>query len=156
MSKRVKTIIYEGLGFPIQLQNVEMIEIDGEWHPKIDVKKVANCSIKALLSQKQRLTGNQVKFIRHYLSMSLRKFAEEVVYESHTAVSKWEKRGNLPTRMDINIEKMLRLYMYEKVNMNTVQQKRNFYDKYLEVRELNAKDDKVDPIQISGCELRAG
>lgn len=35
------TFLYEGLGFPVELENVEMININDEWHPKIDVHYVA-------------------------------------------------------------------------------------------------------------------
>lgn len=116
MAKKLqKKYIYEGLGFPVELHNVEMIELEGELHPKIDVRKIANAAIKALVSQESRLSGNQVKFIRTYFSMSLRTFAREVVNESHMAVKKWEDCGNKATNMDLNIEKILRLYILDKV-----------------------------------------
>lgn len=78
----------------LELENVEMININEEWHPKIDVRYVADEIIKKLAIQEERLTGNQVKFIRSYFSMPLREFGETVVHESHTAVSKWEKCEN--------------------------------------------------------------
>ena len=62
----VKNFCYDGLGFPIDLAQVELIEMDGEWHPKIDVKTIANEAIEALAYQDGRLTGDQIKFIRHY------------------------------------------------------------------------------------------
>lgn len=40
------TFLYEGLGFPIELENVTMININDEWHPKIDVRYVADEIIK--------------------------------------------------------------------------------------------------------------
>ena len=93
-TKTEPTFLYEGLGFPIELENVEMVNINGEWHPKIDIHYIANEIIKKLPTQEDRLTGNQVKFIRSYFSMPLREFGEIVVHESHAAVSKWEKRGD--------------------------------------------------------------
>ncbi len=114
MAKK-KKYIYEGLGFPVELHDVEMIEFEGEVQPKIDVRKIADAAIKALVSQESRLTGNQIKFIRTYFSMSLRTFAKEVVNESHAAVKKWEDFGNKATNMDLNIEKILRLYILDKV-----------------------------------------
>lgn len=88
MAKKVmKTFIYEGLGFPIELHNVEMILINGEYIPKIDVRAVADNAIKSLVLQKTKLTGNQVKFIRTYFSASLREFGK-IVNESHMAVKK--------------------------------------------------------------------
>lgn len=128
--------LYEGLGFPVELKNVELMFLHNEWQPKIDVRAVADSVIKELASQKERFTGHQIKFIRSYFSMTLREFAEKVVQESHTAVNKWEKHGAGPTNMDINIEKMLRLYIHEKTSVKTEQQKRDFHDKYLEIAGL--------------------
>jgi DNA-binding transcriptional regulator YiaG len=136
-SKIVKHFIYEGLGFPIELQQVEMRKINNKWHPKIDVKRVADAAMVALVSQKERLTGNQIKFIRSYFSMSLRDFANKVVNESHSAVSKWEKCGNNATNMDINIEKILRLYIYDKVCVKANVQKTKFYQTYQQISHLS-------------------
>lgn len=90
-TKIESTFLYDGLGFPIELENVEMININDEWLPKIDVQYIADEIIKKLATQEERLTGNQVKFIRSYFSMPRREFGETVDHESHTAVSKWEK-----------------------------------------------------------------
>ncbi|MCX7124932.1 MAG: hypothetical protein NTU49_04105, partial [Gammaproteobacteria bacterium] len=112
--KIVKNYIYDGLGFPVLLPSIEMVYFEDEWHPKIDVYGISDKAIKALITQESRLTGNQVKFIRTYFSMSLRVFAKNVVHESHTAVSKWENNRDKATHMDGNIEAMLRLYIYER------------------------------------------
>ena len=130
--KTCKKYIYEGLGFPVQLYDVEMVKVQDEWHPKIDIRKVATEAIKKLALQKEQFTGDQVKFIRSYFSMTLRKFAETVVRESHTAVNKWEKFGDKVTNMDINIEKILRLYIYQKVCIKAPKKRDKFYDKLLE------------------------
>lgn len=135
--KIVNKLIYHGLGFPIELHHVEMVFLDNEWHPKIDVRKVSDAAIKALASQQERLTGNQVKFIRTYFSMTLREFAKEVLQVSHTAVNKWEQYGDKATNMDINIEKILRLYIYEKTCMKTAKEKREFYEKYLDLKRIS-------------------
>lgn len=146
-TKTVARMTYEGLGFPIELRDVKMVKINDEWHPKINVRKIADATIKALASQEQRLTGSQVKFIRTYFNMTLREFASEVVNESHTAVNKWEKFGSKPTNMDINIEKILRLYIHEKIN-----NKKNFFKEYLELRKISKESKRraIRPvIQIS-------
>lgn len=151
-TKTIENFIYEGLGFPIQLKRVQIIYIDGEWHPKIDVHKVSREAIKALVTQNSRLSGNQVKFIRLYFCMTLREFAKQVVHESHTAVSKWEKYGDEATNMDGNIEAMLRLYVYEKQCMKTEKQRNSFYKKYQEVKQLFLTDKYaalITPLQPS-------
>lgn len=60
-TKQVKDYIYEGLGFPVYLEQAQLIYIEKEWHLKIDVRKLATKVIKSLVSQDERLTGNQVK-----------------------------------------------------------------------------------------------
>ena len=135
-NKIIKHFMYNGLGFPIELHNVTMIKINDEWHPKIDVRKISEEAIKALVTQENRLTGNQIKFIRSYFAMSLREFAENVVHESHTAVSKWEKNGNGFTNMDINIEKVIRLYVYDKSFVKTNKQRIDFYTLYQRLSQL--------------------
>lgn len=127
--KLLKNYTYIGLGFPVKLQNVTLLFVDNQWHPKIDVKKIAEFVIKKLPSQTEYFTGNQVKFIRTYFEMSLREFAKKVVKESHAAVAKWENLKNKPTKMDVNIEIMLRLYILNHTN-KTEKQKKAFLSKY--------------------------
>jgi len=136
--KRLKNYIYTGFGFPVKLHDVEMIMFEGEWHPKIDVRKIAEGIMKSLILQKERLTGNQIKFIRNYFSMSLRQFAK-VVNESHAAIKKWEDFGDDITNMDKNIEIMLRLHIYNHVVMkikNNNKTKASFYNQYVALTEI--------------------
>lgn len=135
-TKTLKHYSYDGLGFAIKLQNVTMLFVDGEWSPKIDVKKVAEYAIRELPYQNERLSGNQVKFIRTYFEMSLRQFATNVVSESHNAVAKWEKFGSEPTNMDQNIESMLRLYIIDKLSTKTKKQAQNFIKSFRQIREM--------------------
>ncbi|MBA3536024.1 MAG: hypothetical protein H0T84_05365 [Tatlockia sp.] len=134
--KRVKNYVYEGLGFPVELSRVEMVYIEDSWHPKIDVQKVADEVIAQLAVQESRLTGNQVKFIRSYYSMPLREFGEKVVHESHMAVSKWEKKGELVTNMNSNTEHELRLYIVEKLLSKSKESQSKFYEAYLATKRF--------------------
>ena len=136
--KIIKKYIYDGLGFPIELYHVEMVMLDGEFHPKIDVRKIADSAIKALVMQPSRLTGNQIKFVRTYLSMSLRDFSE-IVNESHMAVKKWEDFKNKPTTMDRNIEILLRLHIYKHIAIKSDDNTKNvmkFYKHYLLLTQM--------------------
>lgn len=136
--KIVKNYIYEGLGFPIALHDVELVEFDGEFHPKLDVRNISDIAIISLVDQKYRLTGNQIKFIRKYFSKSLREFSA-IVNESHMAVKKWENFNDQPTNMDINIEILLRLFIYDKVSIkfsNDKKQLASFYHQYQNLREI--------------------
>lgn len=137
-NKIMKTFIYEGLGFPIELHNVEMIMINGEYAPKIDIRATADNAMKSLVLQKSKLTGNQVKFIRSYFSASLREFGK-IVNESHTAVKKWENFRNKPTNMDPNIETRIRLYIYDQICIKSKNDKIKFYDQYKAINEIFCK-----------------
>ena len=145
-TKIVKKFKYEGLNFPVELHNVTMVMVDGEWHPKIDVRKVAEAVIKELPFQKERLTGDQIKFIRTYFEMSLREFALKVVNESHAAVAKWEKCAHKSTSMDINIEILLRLYVLERVLAKSQKQRNQFFESYLELRQTSFTVSKPWPV----------
>jgi DNA-binding transcriptional regulator YiaG len=137
-NKIVKNYIYDGLGFPIELHNVEVVEFKGELQPKIDVRKVADSAMKSLVLQKSRLTGNQIKFIRKYFSMSLRDFSK-IVNESHMAIKKWEDFNDEATNMDRNIEIMLRLHIYDHVVIkakNDKNMKMEFYNQFVALTEL--------------------
>ncbi len=144
--KFVNNYIYEGLGFPVELKKVEMIFIDGDWAPKIDVKKMADEVIEKLAIQDARLTGNQVKFIRSYFSMSLRDFGEKVAHESHMAVSKWEKKGGMPTNMNANTEHELRLYIMEKKIASSKASMPKFFDIYLATKRFFTQNSDASSI----------
>lgn len=136
MTKKIlKAFVYEGLGFPIELHDIEMIMINGEYAPMIDVRAVADEAMKSLVLQKSKITGNQVKFIRTYFSSSLRDFGK-IVNESHAAVKKWEDFKNKPTNMDPNIETRIRLYIYDKLCIKSKGDKIKFYDQYIAINDI--------------------
>lgn len=150
MTKKImKKFIYEGLGFPIELHDVEMIIINGEYAPKIDVRDVADKAIKSLVLQKTKLTGNQVKFVRTYFSASLRDFGK-IVNESHAAVKKWEDTKNRPTNMDSNIETRIRLYIYDKICVKSKSDKIKFYDQYQAINEILYKQQSTKNYDRNG------
>lgn len=151
-SKIAKSYLYEGLGFPIELENVEMLNINGEWIPKIDVQNIADEAIKLLAIQESRFTGNQVKFIRTYFSMPLREFGEQVIHTSHNAISKWEKSGNELTNMSTNTEQVLRLFILEKTQANSKKEQAGFYRNFQRSKAFyKSKSIKPEPFHIDLC-----
>ena len=135
-AKKLEKYIYKGLGFPIELNDVPLVEFEGKQHPKIDIRKVSENAIRELPFQKEKFTGNQIRFIRSFLRMSLREFAKGVVKESHSAVNKWEKFKTKSTNMDSNIETVLRLYLIEKFCSKTIAEKNKFFTYFQELRSL--------------------
>jgi DNA-binding transcriptional regulator YiaG len=141
-NKVMKTFIYEGLGFPVELHDVELIMVNDEYAPKIDVRAVADEAIKSLVLQETKLSGSQIKFIRTYFSASLRDFGK-IVNESHMAVKKWEDFKNKPTNMDPNIETRIRLYIYDKTCVKNKNDKIKFYDQYQIINNIIYKQENI-------------
>jgi DNA-binding transcriptional regulator YiaG len=133
--KLIKTYVYEGLGFPITLHNVEMVLINDEYAPKIDVRLIAEQAIRSFVLQKTKLTGSQIRFIRSYFSLSLRDFSD-IVNESHTAVRKWENFKEKSTNMDPNVETRIRVYVYDKMFVKSRGDKSKFYDQYHAITDV--------------------
>jgi len=144
-TKMVKSFVYEGLGFPIELLNVKMIEINGEWVPKINIHQIADEAVKKLAIQESRLTGNQVKFIRSYFSMPLREFGKKVVHETHAAVKKWENNGEEITAMNENTEQVLRLFIIEQTSIPRA----DFYKVFQQSKRFFGKNDKPKILHIA-------
>ena len=86
---------YFGLGFLIVLKNVVCLKIYEQWHPKIEVEKVADIAFHDLIEKASTspLTGNEIEFIRTYLNLSKKAFAEKLNV-AQTTISRWESAGN--------------------------------------------------------------
>lgn len=107
--KNQKVFIDEGFGFPIKLLNVPMIKVRGKWTPNINYDLLTDVVLEALCWKPAKLTGNEIKFIRHYFEMTLIEFAKRF-YVTHAGVIKWEKVKERPTGMTWTTEKDIRLH----------------------------------------------
>ena len=67
-TKIVSEYEYLGLGFSIILKDVVFLKIREQWHPKINVEKVAEDAFHSLnqKANSSRLTENESKFIQFY------------------------------------------------------------------------------------------
>jgi DNA-binding transcriptional regulator YiaG len=108
--KMVEKFLYEGLAFPIELHNVKMREINGEFQPIIDVKQVANSAIQSLSLQQKKITGDQLAFVRVYVKKSVADFAK-LIGASTQEVEQWEKLADKPINMPAKIENSLKQLM---------------------------------------------
>jgi len=113
MEKRTQgQFVYEGFGFPVVLKNVPMIKARGSWTPDVDYNVLAKDVLQAIAIHATRLTGGEVRFVRHYFEMTLEQFGERFGV-SHPAVLKWEKTGAESANMTWGIEKDLRLFILD-------------------------------------------
>lgn len=109
-----KEWIYEGLGFPIILRNVPMIELRGIWTPDIDLNILQKVVLLALAHHPSDLTGNQVRFIRTWLGLTQIEFGK-LFGVTHPAIVKWEKMENKGSKMNLTTQRDLRLLLLDRL-----------------------------------------
>jgi DNA-binding transcriptional regulator YiaG len=103
---------YKGLGFDIELQNVEMKLFAGEYHPIIDVANVSKQAMQTLISQQADFTGNQIKFVRTFFQMDQAAFAK-LVHVQPDDVKKWEATENKLVKLESKVENELKKQMHK-------------------------------------------
>lgn len=116
-TKRAKRFVYEGLGFPIVLVNVSLVQKRGMWTPAINYNKLQKEVLLALAHKPMALTGNEIHFIRAYFEMTLENFGKHFGV-THVAVLTWEKMGDKLGKINPTTELCIRLFILEKLKMN--------------------------------------
>lgn len=115
METRVqKQFVYNGFGFPVVLKNVPMVKVRGIWTPNINYNVLSKGILETMAIHPVRLTGREIRFVRHYFEMTLEEFGERFGV-SHPAVLKWEKNASAPARMAWGTEKDLRLFILDQL-----------------------------------------
>ena len=104
-------MIYEGLGFPIEISNAPIKEILGDPVLDLDLNWLQATVFRLLLESKGRFSGAQVRFVRHSMELTQARFADLLALSNHSAVSQWETRGDALAGMDRSVEILLRLQM---------------------------------------------
>lgn len=124
-----KSYTYEGLGFPVHLTSVPMVELRGEFILDIDFNKLQKAVLLHLCHKKTPLTGNESKFIRKYFSLTTTAFGHLFGY-SHSAILKWENQEDRIARIAPTTEVCLRLYIFEFLQKDAA----DFKELYDEIR----------------------
>ena len=109
-----KEIIYEGLGFPVILRNVPMIELRGVWTLDVNLNILQKVALLALAHHPSDLTGNQIRYIRNWLGLTQTEFGK-LFGVTHPAVVKWEKTGNKGSKMSLTTQRDLRLWLLDQL-----------------------------------------
>lgn len=111
IERKNETFTYTDLGFPIELIDVPMRKIFGEWVLDINLNDFQLEVLKMLIHKPTSLQADELRFIRKYFEMTTTVFGE-VLGVSHAAVIKWES-GQLPAPpMDFYI----RMYIMSRLN----------------------------------------
>lgn len=94
-TKNVKELVeeytYTGLGFPIILTDVLIVEDRGYEYPLINHKEIMSRVACSLVLSSQKLDGARLKFIRRFMNKSLDQFAEIIGDTVKSTVHSWEK-----------------------------------------------------------------
>jgi len=109
-----KEIVYEGLGFPVILRNVPMIEVRGVWTPDIDLNFFQKYVLLKLAYSPSDLTGDQIRFVRLWLGMTQSEFGK-LFNLTHAAIVKWEKTENKSSKMNVSTQRDLRMLILDKL-----------------------------------------
>lgn len=131
MEKKIQDqFIDYGCGFPIVLRHVPMINVEGKWVPNINYNKLEKIVSLMLCHKQAKLTGNELRFIRLYLGMTLDVFAKRFGVK-HPTVIKWEGFKDKHTNMSLGTEKDIRLCL-----MGHLTGKKQIYALYIELISL--------------------
>lgn len=114
-TKMVEKYIDRGFGFPVVLEKVPLVQVRGKWTPAINYTHLAQAVLGQLAEFNGRLTGHQVRFVRHHFDLTLQAFAARFGV-SPVAVLKWEQRDNKPTGMMWSMEKDMRLFIHQQLS----------------------------------------
>ncbi len=110
--KVVEKLEYLGFGFTVILLNVPVKSLRGIVVPDIDYNALQLVVLHHLGFKPFPLTGNEIRFIRQSLHMTLTKFATHFGV-THPAVIKWEKTQNKPAKISLATELYIRLHILD-------------------------------------------
>ncbi|KYG64709.1 hypothetical protein AZI86_10890 [Bdellovibrio bacteriovorus] len=108
MKTLVSKYIFKGFGFDVLLKNIFVETIEGEEFPEINMNDLKLHTAKALLIERQRLTGNQLKFLRTFAKLSFDDVAQRIRVPASTLRS-WENRGKEFTGFSVEGERAFRV-----------------------------------------------
>ena len=137
-------VIYKALGFPIKVVNPKFIEFRGEKVLDINPKKLMKAAFKAVISKPTRLSGSEVKFLRGYMELSQKSFADLIGVE-RSLISKWETLKDAFTGMDVPKEIVLRAQCAFFLNQDA-SFKKEFFDQM--IGHFSRTEEVGEPIEI--------
>jgi hypothetical protein len=134
---------YQGLGFPVVLQMVPMVEIRGVWTPEIDYNSLQRVVLLALAYYPSALTGHHIRFIRSWLELTQSAFGD-LLGVTHTAVVKWEKAEERSARIILTTEREIRMIILD----HLLKKAEDFRQAYRVIHKLDFSQEP-EPIEIN-------
>ena len=147
--RKRKTFIYRGLGIPVKLVNAPMKKAPGEWCIDINMNRLMRLVLEAVIHKPSSLTGNELRYIRKHLQMSMAEFGK-IFGVSHVAVLKWEDEQN---RISPSLELCIRLYVLNYLQAKDKDFRALFNE--LSLQQLsNQPKGKIYPIEAHNEDLK--
>ena len=152
MKRKIEeTYVTEALGFPITLRNVSMRQFRGDWVPEINWDRLQEVVMLALAHKPVPLSGNEVRFVRHFLGLTLKDFAHTCGMSSHQSVMNWESKEDKPTGMRKSTEILLRARilqalpekLWDRIETTDSSPKESFSQRLHELSEFDTSHDSV-------------
>ncbi len=107
-----KTITFNQIGFPIKLINCPHILVEGELVPDVNYEQLEELMFRVLPLKPTRITGAELKFIRHHLGKTQEQFSKWVEDSvDASSISKWEAQDLEPTGMLDSMERSIRMQL---------------------------------------------
>jgi DNA-binding transcriptional regulator YiaG len=143
-NKIQKSYIDYGFGFAVQVLNAPLKKIEGDWVLDFNFEKYEKTVLFSLALKPTRLTGNEVKFIRHYLEMDLKVFGKRFGNVAHSAVIKWEKLEDESTNMNWATEKDIRLAIVDRLRPKALRKTYGILEEIVPRKSHRIKIDSLD------------
>ncbi len=150
---KLKNYEWNGFGFPIIFEELPAIKVRGELVPDVEWNEIAGIIVELIcLDEDSPLIGNQVKFIRSHLNMSLREFAK-FMGVTHVSVMRWEETGKKSAKIGRHIEIVMKIKVLKHIhsaleNINKAVQMVETVDKAQSVISKTPKPLKVSETAI--------
>ena len=142
-NKKTKTFVFEGLGFPVTLIKAPMRKVLGEWILDVDMGALQLSVLRLLVHKQQRLTKDELRFFRKYLSLTTTEFGK-IFGVSHAAVVRWEKGQR---QVEAATEFYIRLYILNHLRAKD-REFRNLYNELPLEKLSQATTEKEEPLEI--------
>lgn len=138
---------YYGAGVPVVISVVELESFGSDWIPLLDYEKLEDILARKVGTKSTRLTGNDVRFLRQWLEISMADLAECFGYTA-PAVHRWQQRRSRPAGMHWTAEIQLRLLVLDKLGVSPTVFRKSFRDLLVPLPEA-----PETPIRISGARV---
>ena len=142
--KKQKSHVYQGLGFPVILLDVPMVQIRGHWVPDVRLGRLQELVVMELALSRSRLQGVHVAFLRKWLELTLEEFGA-LFGVTHAAVIKWERRGEEATNASVAVELAIRMYVLDRVMKGS----KAFRDAYRQLVETGFESQRSYRLKVA-------